>query len=74
MTNTTTTHTFATIDSKDDIITKLTTCETDEQAQEWFRSGQSGRLVVLDLGAGEDPRVGDVVTVDEDGVAQIATR
>lgn len=65
-----TTQTFATID-KDSMITSISTHETDEQAQEWYRRGQTGRLVVLDLAADERPAVGDTVTVDSDGVATL---
>jgi len=66
-----TTQTFATIDERD-IITSLTTCATDEQAQEWYRtSARGGRLVVLDLSAAERPEVGNAVSVDDVGVATL---
>ena len=67
-----TTTTYATIDA-DDTILALTSCATDEQAQEWYRTrGHStGRLVVLALAVYEIPRVGDSVTVDDDGVATL---
>lgn len=66
-----TTQTFATVDERD-IIVSMTTCETDEQAQEWYRtSARGGRLVVLDLGASEHPAVGNAVSVDDVGVATL---
>jgi len=58
------------------IIVHLAEHATDEKAQAWYRAtaGElTGRatLVVLDLAAGEVARVGDTVTIDDDGVAQL---
>jgi hypothetical protein len=62
---------------RDNRIIALSEHETDHEAQGWYQSSareQYGRavLVVLDLGAGETPSVGDRVRVDDDGVAVLA--
>ncbi len=64
--------TYAIIDSSSTIIAQADR-ETDEQAQSWFAAfaGRGNSLVVLDLADGEVAETGDVVSVDDDGVATV---
>lgn len=68
----TTYYTYAAV--SDDTITHLSgELGTDSDAQRWHASlGNPGVLVVLDIADDEAPSVGDLVDVDEDGVATLA--
>lgn len=61
------TYTYAIID-RDDLITNTAEHVDDADAQTWHLDrGSRGRLVALDLGSHETPRIGDKVAVDDDG-------
>jgi hypothetical protein len=53
-------------------IVSLATFTSDAQASAWHaKTPHYGRLVVLDLAVGETPEVDDIVTVDDEGVAEL---